>query len=66
MERLAAEVSPRIILLGQTDAGRDLAPRLAFRLDTALTTDCIDLAIDPGSKSLLKTKIFPAIFINCL
>ncbi len=56
MEKLAVEVSPRIILLGQTDAGRDLAPRLAFRLKTAATLDCVDLAIDTESKRLLATR----------
>jgi electron transfer flavoprotein alpha subunit len=56
MAKLAAETSPCIILLGQTDAGRDLAPRLAFRLKTAVTLDCVDLAIDASSKRLLATR----------
>ncbi|MCK4354203.1 MAG: electron transfer flavoprotein subunit alpha, partial [Dehalococcoidia bacterium] len=34
VERLAKELSPRVILMGQTPVGRDLAPRLAFRLGT--------------------------------
>jgi electron transfer flavoprotein alpha subunit len=42
--------------MGQTDIGRDLAPRLAFRLGTAATMDCVDLAIDPETKRLLQTK----------
>lgn len=56
MERVVKQVMPRIVLLGQTSIGRDLAPRLAFRLGTAATTDCIQLAIDPGSKQLRQTK----------
>lgn len=56
MERAVKQVMPRIVLLGQTSIGSDLAPRLAFRLGTAATTDCIQLAIDPGSKQLLQTK----------
>ncbi len=55
-EKLAREISPRIILLGQTSMGRDLAPRLAFRLGTGLSTDCIDLSIDPETKLLWQTK----------
>ena len=55
-EKLARETSPRIILLGQTSIGRDLAPRLAFRLKTGLSTDCIDLSIDPETKLLQQTK----------
>ena len=55
-EKVARQVMPRIFLLGQTSIGRDLAPRLAFRLDTVVTTDCVDLAIDSESKALLMTK----------
>jgi electron transfer flavoprotein alpha subunit len=50
------KVLPRILLFGQNDIGRDLAPRLAFRLRTGLSTDCIDLKIDPKSKLLQQTR----------
>jgi electron transfer flavoprotein alpha subunit len=56
MKNLVNQVMPRIILLGQTSTGRELAPRLAFRLGTAATTDCVELAIDKESKLLLQTK----------
>ena len=55
-EKVAGQVMPQILLLGQTAIGRDLAPRLAFRLGTALTTDCVELALDPDSKLLLATR----------
>ena len=35
-----------IILFGQTNLGRDLAPRLAFRLSTGVIMDCIELAME--------------------
>jgi electron transfer flavoprotein alpha subunit len=44
------------VLLGQTQIGRDLTPRLAFRLNSAATLDCIALEIDPATKRLLQTK----------
>ena len=50
------KILPRILLFGQNDIGRDLAPRLAFRLRTGLSTDCIDLNIDPESKLLQQTR----------
>ena len=56
MEKVVRQAMPRILLVGQTSIGRDLAPGLAFRLETAATMDCIELAIDPGSKRLLRTK----------
>jgi len=56
MEKVAKQVMPQILLLGQTSTGRDLAPRLAFRLGTAASMDCVELAIDPESKLMLQTK----------
>lgn len=56
MERVTKDVSPNILLLGQTSIGRDLAPRLAFRLETGLSMDCVELSIDPDSKLLLQTR----------
>jgi electron transfer flavoprotein alpha subunit len=56
MEKVVKEAGPQILLMGQTSLGRDLAPRLAFRLETALSTDCIELAIDPETKNLLQTR----------
>ena len=56
MEKVVEQATPQILLLGQTSIGRDLAPRLAFKLDTAASLDCVELAIDPDSKRLLQTK----------
>jgi len=56
IEKVAKQVMPQIIITGQTNTGRDLAPRLAFRLETAVTLDCVELAIDPDSKLLQQTK----------
>ncbi|MDO8472732.1 MAG: electron transfer flavoprotein subunit alpha, partial [Dehalococcoidia bacterium] len=56
MEKVAKDAKPQIVLLGQTSIGRDLAPRLAFRMGTSAVTDCVALAIDPATKRLLPTK----------
>ena len=56
LEKLSNDQAPEILLLGQTSMGRDLAPRLAFRLGTAVTLDCVDLALDPDTKLLQKSK----------
>jgi len=50
------QVAPSIILLGQTDMGRDIAPRLVAKLGTTVCMDCVELAIDPETKLLLQTK----------
>lgn len=56
MEKVVGQAMPQILLLGQTSIGRDLAPRLAFRLNTAASLGCLELAIDPQSKLMLQTK----------
>ncbi len=43
MQKVAQQAMPQIILLGQTSVGRDLAPKLAFWLETAATMDCVAL-----------------------
>ena len=45
IEALAKERNPEIILIGATDFGREFAPRLAKRLKTGLSADCVGLDI---------------------
>lgn len=40
---------PEIVLFGATHIGRDLAPRIAARLDTGLTADCTRLDVNVGN-----------------
>ena len=54
--KVVKQVMPQVLILGQTSIGRDLAPRLAFRLETTAAMDCIELDIDPESKRLLQSK----------
>jgi len=56
MEKVVGQAMPQVLIMGQTSIGRDLAPRLAFRLNTAASLGCLELAIDPASKKLLQTK----------
>ena len=43
---LVREINPQIFLIGATNQGRDLAPRISSGLSTGLTADCIDLDIN--------------------
>jgi len=56
LEKAIIQIKPQIVILGQTDRGRELAPRLAARLSTVAIMDCVELAIGPGTKRLLQTK----------
>ncbi len=47
---------PSIMLLGHTDIGCDLAPRLNGRLKGGLAVDCLALSIDPATKLLVSTR----------
>jgi electron transfer flavoprotein alpha subunit len=51
LHRLAEQHRPETLLVGATRFGQELAPRVAKKLATGLTADCIDLAID--AKGLL-------------
>jgi electron transfer flavoprotein alpha subunit len=56
LEQACKEINPKILLMSHGPVGMELGPRLAFRLNTRLTTDCIDLSIDPEDGLLLRTK----------
>ena len=47
-----AVAGPRIVLGAKTLLGRDVMPRLAFRLGTALASDCTSLALDADGRLL--------------
>jgi electron transfer flavoprotein alpha subunit len=48
-EKIARDVEPLAILCGHTTAGADLAPRLAFRLQSAAVTACIGISVESGT-----------------
>jgi electron transfer flavoprotein alpha subunit len=52
MEKLARDYQPEIVLIGATSFGREFAPRVAKRLDTGLTADCIALEINADGNLL--------------
>ena len=58
LEGIARQVNPQIILLGQTSQGRDLAPRLAFRLGVGVAVDCLELSLDPQGRLLVTRPVF--------
>ncbi len=53
---LVREKKPEVFLIGATNIGRDLGPRVAARLHTGLTADCTHLDVDVNKyKEFLKT-----------
>ena len=52
LDKLCRELSPSVVLLARTAVGREVAPRLAFRLGVGLAQDCLEVRIDSESKML--------------
>ena len=48
MLKVAEQAAAPVILFGQTNIGRDLAPRLAFRLGTGVIMDAVELEMQGG------------------
>ncbi|MEE9934107.1 MAG: electron transfer flavoprotein subunit alpha/FixB family protein [Deltaproteobacteria bacterium] len=63
MEKLVRERDPDILLIGATDFGREFAPRLAKRLHTGLSADCVGLDLTPDG---LLVQIAPSFGGNML
>jgi len=53
--RWAEAFKPDILLGGATSFGREFFPRLAKRLKTGLSADCVNLAVDPDTGLLVQT-----------
>lgn len=55
-EALCRDVNPRVVLVARTNEGREIAPRLAFRLGVGLAQDCLEISVDAASKQLLANR----------
>ena len=56
LDALCRDVNPRVALISRTTEGRELAPRLAFRLGVGLAQDCLEVSVDESSRSLLANR----------
>ena len=64
LEKVSTEYPPRILLLGKTETGRDVGPRVAFRLNTVAAQDCQELRIDSEEKRMIADR--PVYGGNCV
>ena len=56
LEQLINKYKPSTILIGATNNGRDMGPRVACRIKTGLTADCTGLSIDEESGNMAWTR----------
>ena len=50
------QAAPAVVLMGKTILGRDVAPRLAFRLGAGLAQDCIEVSWDADQGALIAVR----------
>jgi len=55
-EELCKKHSPELCLIGQTDLGRDLAPRLAARLNAGVCMDCTEVKYEKDKNCFVQTR----------
>ncbi|MDR0820036.1 MAG: electron transfer flavoprotein subunit alpha [Endomicrobium sp.] len=56
LTQLIEKEKPEIILIGATNIGRSFAPRVAARIRTGLTADCVSLEVDTETRNLQQTR----------
>lgn len=54
--KLVEKYEPNAVLIGATNQGRDLGPRVAARLHTGLTADCTELSMDAETREVIWTR----------
>ncbi len=57
-QRVVEEVRPGVVLMGRTLTGRDVAPRLAFRLGTCAANDCVEVRLDDDQRLAALRPVF--------
>lgn len=56
LEKLISKYKPSALLIGATNNGRDVGPRLSCRIKTGLTADCTELDVDKESGNIAWTR----------
>jgi electron transfer flavoprotein alpha subunit len=58
LSQIVERVQPRVLLLPATFMGRDLAPRVALRVNAALATDVTELSLGEGGRLDVKRPVY--------
>ena len=56
LEQVCRQTEPRVVLIGRTFLGRDVGPRLAYRLGVGVAQDCIGLKQNEDSGRVVVTR----------
>ena len=55
-DHACAQTEPSVVLVGRTPNGRDIGPRLAFRLGVGVAQDCVDIDVDANTNRVVATR----------
>jgi len=56
LQQVCQQAQPSVLLIARTQLGREVGPRLAFRLGVGLAQDAVGVSVDPDTKKLLITR----------
>ena len=56
LTEVSRQIAPRVLLVGKTQDGKEIGPRLAFRLGAGLAQDCIRIGVDTGTGRVVATR----------
>ena len=56
LAKVCNEAQPSVVLIGRTLSGRDVGPRLAFRLGVGLAQDCLEVEADGDSGKVVAVR----------
>ena len=56
--QVTAQAQPSIVLIGRTPLGRDVGPRLAFRLGVAVAQDCVEVSIGDSGRVVATRPVY--------
>ena len=56
LTQVCEQVGPNVLLVGKTQDGREIGPRVAFRLGAGLAQDCIRVGVDADTGRVVATR----------
>ena len=56
VSEVCRRVQPTLCLMGLTDAGREVAPRVAARLGAGLCMDCLEVKFEPEQRQIFQSR----------
>lgn len=57
LAQLAKDEDPTVILIGATQRGKEIAARLAVKLDTGVCSSCVAFEVDPATGQLIMERL---------